>query len=261
VDAETTAVGRLHTAAMCVEEIRRMRAAGLGEISVDLIAGLPRQTEESWEISVQAVIESAVPHASVYMLEVDDESRLGKELIAGGPRYGATAVPSDEAMTEFYARACAAFEAAGLRQYEISNFARRGHASRHNIKYWQRAPYLGFGLDASSMLRRGVGGVRFATPDQLESYLDGAALEVTEVDADAAFEEALFLGLRMNEGISLEGLDGAFGRARVEAVLPAVREMVAGGLLALEGQGVRLTARGRMVSNEVFAELLGAVEA
>src|SRR5271168_4780344 len=167
VDAETAAVGRLHTAAMCVEEVRRMRSAGLADISVDLIAGLPRQTEESWEISVQAVIESAVPHASVYMLEVDDESRLGKELIAGGPRYGATAVPSDEAMTEFYARACAAFEAAGLRQYEISNFARAGHASRHNLKYWERAPYLGFGLDASSMLRRGVGGVRFATPDQL----------------------------------------------------------------------------------------------
>jgi oxygen-independent coproporphyrinogen-3 oxidase len=259
VDTETAAVGRLHTAAMCVEEIRRMRAAGVAEISVDLIAGLPRQTEESWEISVQAVIESAVPHASVYMLEVDDESRLGKELIAGGPRYGATAVPSDEAMTEFYARACVAFEAAGLRQYEISNFARPGRASRHNIKYWQRAPYLGFGLDASSMLRRGPGGVRYATPDALESYLDGGAREVTEVDADAAFEEALFLGLRMNEGVDLDVVAAEFGLARVDAVMPAVREMAAGGLLALEGQRLRLSKRGRLVSNEVFAELLGAV--
>jgi oxygen-independent coproporphyrinogen-3 oxidase len=259
VDTETAAVGRLHTAAMCVEEIRRMRAAGVAEISVDLIAGLPRQTEESWEISVQAVIESAVPHASVYMLEVDDESRLGKELIVGGPRYGATAVPSDEAMTEFYARACVAFEAAGLRQYEISNFARPGRASRHNLKYWQRAPYLGFGLDASSMLRRGPGGVRYATPDALESYLDGGAREVTEVDADAAFEEALFLGLRMNEGVDLDVVAAEFGQARVNAVMPAVREMAAGGLLALEGQRLRLSKRGRLVSNEVFAELLGAV--
>jgi oxygen-independent coproporphyrinogen III oxidase len=261
VDAETAAVGRLHTAAMCVEEVARMRAAGLSGISVDLIAGLPRQTEESWEISVQAVIESAVPHASVYMLEVDDESRLGKELIAGGPRYGAMAVPTDEAMTEFYSRAIVAFEAAGLRQYEISNFARAGRASRHNIKYWQRAPYLGFGLDASSMLRRGMGGVRFSTPDGLESYLDGGAREVTEVEADAAFEEALFLGLRMNVGISMEELEAEFGRARVEAVMPAVREMVDGGVLALEEQRVRLSKRGRLVSNEVFAELLGAVEA
>jgi oxygen-independent coproporphyrinogen-3 oxidase len=259
VDAETAAVGRLHTAAMCRDEIVRMRAAGLAEISVDLIAGLPRQTEESWEISVQAVIESAVPHASVYMLEVDDESRLGKELIKGGPRYGATAVPTDEAMTEFYARACVAFEAAGLRQYEISNFARPGRASKHNIKYWQRAPYLGFGLDASSMLRRGLGGVRWSAPDELEGYIEGGASEVTEVDADAAFEEALFLGLRMNVGVSLEELEKEFGRVRVEAVMPAVREMVAGGLLVSEEQQVRLSKRGRMVSNEVFAELLGVV--
>jgi oxygen-independent coproporphyrinogen-3 oxidase len=228
---------------------------------VDLIAGLPRQTAESWEISVEAVIASAVPHASVYMLEVDDESRLGKELIKGGPRYGATAVPRDEEMTEFYARACGAFEAAGLRQYEISNFARDGHASRHNIKYWQRAPYLGFGLDASSMVRRGSGGVRWSTPDALEGYLEGGEREVTEVDVEAGFEEALFLGLRMNVGVSLEALNAEFGQERVKAVMPAVREMVDGGVLALDGQRVTLSERGRLVSNEVFAELLGAVEA
>jgi oxygen-independent coproporphyrinogen-3 oxidase len=261
VDAETAAVGRLHTAAMCTEEIARMRAAGLTEISVDLIAGLPRQTRESWEISVDAVIASGVPHASVYMLEVDDESRLGKELIKGGPRYGATAVPSDEAMTEFYAQACGVFGAAGLRQYEISNFARDGHASRHNIKYWRRAPYLGFGLDASSMLRRGLGGVRWSTPDALEGYLEGGEREVTEVDVVAGFEEALILGLRMNVGVSLEALDAEFGQERVKSVMPAVRGMVDGGVLALDGQRVALSERGRLVSNDVFAELLGAVEA
>jgi oxygen-independent coproporphyrinogen-3 oxidase len=261
VDAETAAVGRLHTAAMCNAEIARMRAAGVTEISVDLIAGLPRQTRESWEISVEAVLASGVPHASVYMLEVDDESRLGKELIKGGPRYGATAVPTDEEMTEFYAGACGAFAAAGLRQYEISNFAREGHGSRHNVKYWRRAPYLGFGLDASSMLRRGMGGVRWSTPDGLEGYLAGGEREVTAVNDEAAFEEALFLGLRMNVGVSLEELEAEFGAARVETVMPVVGEMVAGELLALEGRRVRLSERGRMVSNEVFAELLGAVEA
>jgi oxygen-independent coproporphyrinogen-3 oxidase len=101
--------------------------------------------------------------------------------------------------------------------------------------------------------------VRWSTPDELEGYLEGGVGEVTEVDADAAFEEALFLGLRMNAGISLEELETEFGRGRVEAVMPAVGEMVAGGLLVLEEQRVRLSKRGRMVSNEVFAELLGAV--
>jgi oxygen-independent coproporphyrinogen-3 oxidase len=208
------------------------------------------------------------------MLEVDDDSRLGKELIKGGPRYGAAAVPSDEAMTEFYARACAVFEADGLTQYEISNFAREGHASRHNLKYWERSPYLGFGLDAHSMLRAesspeqassagsALEAVRFANPDALEAYLAGAAREMTAVDADAAFEETLFLGLRRSVGVDLWVVAGEFGRARVEAVRPAMETMAAGGLLSFEVQNdrpqVRLTAQGRMVSNEVFAELIGA---
>jgi oxygen-independent coproporphyrinogen-3 oxidase len=256
VDAESAAVGRLHTAEECLAEITRVRAAGISEISVDLIAGLPRQTAASWERSLDALIASGVPHASVYMLEVDDESRLGKELIAGGPRYQAAAVPNDEAMTEFYAHACERFAEAGLRQYEISNFAREGHESRHNLKYWSRAPYLGFGVDAHSMLRRGAEAVRFANADSLEAYAEGAERVVTAVDVDAAFEEALFLGLRMNAGVDLGQLREEFGVARIECCAEAFRELVEGGLLRLEGQRVMLTQRGRMVSNEVFGELL-----
>jgi oxygen-independent coproporphyrinogen-3 oxidase len=257
VDAESAAVGRLHTAEQCLAEIARVRAAGIREISLDLIAGLPRQTAESWEISLDAVIASGVPHASVYMLEVDEESRLGKELIAGGPRYQAAAVPSDEAMTEFYARACERFTAAGLEQYEISNFARRpGHASRHNLKYWSRVPYVGFGVDAHSMLRRGAEAVRFANADSLEAYAAGADREVTEVDADAAFEEALFLGLRRNAGVELAALRAEFGAVRVASCSEVLRDLVEGGLLLHEGERVMLTGRGRLVSNEVFGELL-----
>jgi oxygen-independent coproporphyrinogen-3 oxidase len=194
------------------------------------------------------------------MLEVDDESRLGKELIAGGPRYQASAVPSDEAMTEFYARACQRFGAAGLEQYEISNFAREGHESRHNLKYWSREPYVGFGVDAHSMLRRGasptVNAVRFANGDFLEAYAAGDGREVTEVDLDAAFEEALFLGLRRNSGVDLVALRAEFGAARVAGCAEALRELVEGGLLGREGERVMLTERGRVVSNDVFGELL-----
>ncbi len=250
VDAETAAVGRLHTAGECVAEIERVRAAGITEISVDLIAGLPGQTAESWDVSLAGVVVSGVPHASVYMLEVDEESRLGKELIAGGPRYGAKSVPSDEAMTEMYARACAVFAGAGLAQYEISNFARAGHPSRHNLKYWRREPYVGFGLDAHSMLRRGGlrdgGAVRFANADEMETYMSGVGGEVTFVDEEDAAEEAVFLGLRMNKGVA-------------EVVLRGVEleEMVKDGLMRRGGGRVMLTERGRMVSNEVFGELLG----
>jgi oxygen-independent coproporphyrinogen-3 oxidase len=256
VDAESAAVGRLHTAEQCLAEIARVRAAGIGEISLDLIAGLPRQTAASWETSLDAVIAAEVPHASVYMLEVDDESRLGKELIAGGPRYQASAVPSDEAITEFYARACDRFAQAGLQQYEISNFARAGHESRHNLKYWSRAPYLGLGVDAHSMLLRGVEAVRFANADSLEAYAEGADREVTLVDEDAAFEEALFLGLRRNAGVDLAALREEFGAARVAGCADAIRDLDDGGLLQREGERLMLTDRGRILSNEVFAELL-----
>jgi oxygen-independent coproporphyrinogen-3 oxidase len=243
VDAESAAVGRLHTSEECLKEIARVRAAGIEAISLDLIAGLPGQTAESWERSVAGVVESGVPHASVYMLEVDEESRLGKELIAGGPRYGASRVPTAEAMTEMYARACEVFEAAGLGQYEISNFARAGWESKHNLKYWRREPYLGFGLDAHSMLRRGDAAVRFANADAMGEYMAGSGGSVDAVSANEAAEEAVFLGLRMNEGVA-------------EEMVGDVEELVRGGLMRRDGDRVMLTGPGRMVSNEVFGELL-----
>lgn len=266
VDRETSAVGRLHTASQCIAEIARIRAAGLHEISLDLIAGLPGQTAASWQTSLDAVLETQVPHASVYMLEVDEDSRLGKELITGGPRYQASTVPTDEAMTEFYARACEAFNAAGLAQYEISNFAREGHASIHNLKYWQRRPYLGFGLDAHSMLHRGAGSIRWANTDDLavymkDSYRNEAPYDLTDVDTSAALEESLFLGLRMNVGISLHQLESEFGTSALSDCSASLQNLVHEGLLHRTGDRIALTARGREVSNEVFAELLLTVAA
>ncbi|HTC77678.1 MAG TPA: radical SAM family heme chaperone HemW, partial [Terriglobales bacterium] len=153
VDAEARAVGRLHTREVALADIARLRRAGIGNINVDLIAGLPHQTATSWETSLDEVISSGVPHASVYMLEVDEDSRLGRELIAGGARYHAHFVPDDGLTAELYERACERLSATGIVQYEISNFARPGKESRHNLKYWTRQPYLGFGVDAHSMLR------------------------------------------------------------------------------------------------------------
>ena len=152
VDLEAAAVGRLHKRATVLEEIARLRAAGLANINIDLIAGLPHQTAESWEFSVAEAIATGAPHVSVYMLEVDDDSRLGRELMAGGTRYHAHFVPDEELTADFYEAACRRLEAAGVWQYEISNFARAGEESRHNLKYWTRQPYLGFGVDAHSML-------------------------------------------------------------------------------------------------------------
>jgi oxygen-independent coproporphyrinogen-3 oxidase len=271
VDREAAAVGRLHTREMCLKEIARMRAAGVENINVDLIVGLPGQTAESWRASVSVALESGAPHVSMYMLEVDEDSRLGREVLADGAKYGAGTVPTEDETAEWYGAACEWLAAVGVRQYEISNFARDGRESRHNKKYWRRENYLGFGLDAHSMLRRGKGAVRWANTDDLDGYLaEGAeqaagvaglrvlqaAAEFDVVGKEQAFEEAIFLGLRMNEGVDLDALRGEFGEALVRDCVEALGDVKDAGLVECEGNRVWLTARGRMASNEVFSRLL-----
>ncbi len=261
VDLESRSVGRLHTRDITLADTARLRAAGITEISVDLIAGLPHQTAESWEQSLDELVALALPHVSVYMLEVDDDSRLGRELIAGGTRYHAHHVPDEELTVSLYERACERLNAAGIQQYEISNFARTGHPSRHNLRYWNRLPYFGFGVDAHSMLPAPLRGethraVRIATPESLDALLAGAPAEHTVVTEQQAIEETYFLGLRMNRGVELLAIKEEFGIAAVDNYRGEIFTMVADGLLALDEGWLRLTPRGRLLSNEVFAAFL-----
>ena len=259
VDGEAAAVGRLHKRATVLDDIARLRAGGITNINIDLIAGLPHQTASSWQESLAETMGTGAPHVSVYMLEVDEDSRLGRELIAGGTRYHAHFVPNEEVTADFYLAACRTLEAAGVMQYEISNFARAGLESRHNLKYWTRQPYLGFGVDAHSMListAAGAEAVRFATADSLEQYVAGAGLQRTTVSPATALEESFFLGLRLNRGVDLRKMATSFGHEALENVRPAIAEMVAVGLMLEDGDWVRLTARGRLLSNEVFQRFL-----
>ncbi len=256
VDRESAAVGRTHTEKECVREIARLRAAGLDEVGADLIAGLPYQTEASWAHSLQMATSVGLTHLSVYMLEIDEDSRLGREVLGGGARLHAPAVGSEELAAEFYERACEELPRAGFAQYEISNFAEAEHRSRHNRKYWLRAPYMGFGLDAHSMLLTDTGAVRFANADELKDY-GRVEREVTRVGERESFEEMIFLGLRMSEGVAVGSLQSRFA----ESCEGSVREMVAEGLMTEEGGRWRLTLRGRLVSNDVFGRLLEGVAA
>jgi oxygen-independent coproporphyrinogen-3 oxidase len=289
VDGEAAAVGRQHKRATVLDDIARLRAAGISNMNLDLIAGLPHQTEASWGTSLDEVIATGVPHVSVYMLEVDEDSRLGRELIAGGTRYHAHFVPDEDAIADFYVDACQRLNEASVAQYEISNFARPGAASRHNLKYWTRQPYLGFGVDAHSMLeapadayallrseqgpasgtgenggsrpcavsQADVEAVRFSTSDSLEEYLAGASRKITPVSWAEAREETFFLGLRLNRGVDLQTIALRLG-------LPAemedtIAQLCAEGLLEREGNILRLSERGRLLSNEVFQRFLAVV--
>jgi oxygen-independent coproporphyrinogen-3 oxidase len=262
VDREAAATGRFHTRQVVLSDLERVRAAGLHNLSIDLIAGMPHQTAASWQESLEVLAATGVEHASIYMLEIDEDSRLGRELLAGGSRYHAQAVPSEELTADLYESAIAALEAGGLRQYEISNFARGGSEARHNLKYWRRQPYLGFGLDAHSMVRTADGSaLRFSSTPVLAEYLRGdQAQDVRQVTSCEALEEAWFLGLRLRAGVSWQALAADFGSDRVENFVPLVRELCQLGLLTDQEGVVCLTQRGLLFSNDVFARFLGVEE-
>jgi oxygen-independent coproporphyrinogen-3 oxidase len=265
VDKEAASVARLHTREKTLNDIERLRAAGISNINVDLIAGLPHQTRESWEYSLDQAIATGVPHVSVYMLEVDEDSRLGRELIAGGTKYHAHFVPDDDLTAEFYETACERLNAAGIQQYEISNFARAGIESRHNLKYWTRQPYLGFGVDAHSMLPADVRlsspgtDIRLATTDDYDGFFVSPKWRAETVNKDQALEESCFLGLRLNQGIAVEALRREFGEA-VDLYNATIEDLLADELLQRSGENVRLTSRGRLLSNEVFERFIAERE-
>jgi oxygen-independent coproporphyrinogen-3 oxidase len=266
VDQESHAVGRTHTRDSVMADIARLRNAGITNLSIDLIAGLPHQTRESWEESLTQTIAIGVPHVSAYILEVDDESRLGRELIAGGTRYHAHHVPDDDLCAELYSNACERLNAAGIAQYEISNFARAGFESKHNLKYWTRQPYLGFGLDAHSMLPAGptdshnseaVAAIRLSTGDDLETFIQGnGSFESHCVTRAEALEEELFLGLRLNRGVDVPAIEACSGLKLTAEQSQALEELLRDGLLLREGSTIKLSDRGRLLSNEVFARFI-----
>jgi putative oxygen-independent coproporphyrinogen III oxidase len=254
VDKELVAAGRMHRREDIYRAVPILRAAGIGNISFDLIAGLPFQTKESWGRSLEELASLAPEHVSVYLLEIDEGSRLGKELLLGGEKYSAGAVPSEDEMAEFYETAQEALGAAGYHHYEISNWAKPGFESKHNLKYWRREPYLGFGAGAHSF----SGAERWANAHDAAAYvaaLQNGRLPVEQherLTPESALEEELFLGLRQLDGIDVGRIEKEYG-----ATLSARFDRLAsGGLVERDGSVVRLAPAKLSVSNEVFVELM-----
>src|SRR5438552_1517939 len=216
-DRELRAVGRLHSAAVTVEMFRRARRAGLQNINLDLIAGLPYQTRASWLHSLRAAVELRPEHVSVYLFEVDEKSRLGKEVLSHGTGYGADRVPDEEFMAEAYETAREYLAERGYIQYEISNFALPGCQSRHNQKYWQLRPYVGLGAGAHSFdgLRRWA---NETVPKAYQVKLAGGGSPLSEIrrlSPEDQIEAFVFLGLRQHVGVDLRVASERWGGTRV----------------------------------------------
>jgi oxygen-independent coproporphyrinogen-3 oxidase len=254
VDRELVASGRMHRRADIYGAVPILRQAGISNISFDLIAGLPHQTKESWRQSLDELAGLGPEHVSVYLLEVDEGSRLGRELIQGGGRYGAGAVPSEDEMAEFYEMGQEVLKGAGYHHYEISNWAKPGFESRHNLKYWRREPYLGFGAGAHSF----SGTERWANAHDAAEYVKAIEagrlpLEQREkLTAESALEEELFLGLRQLDGIDLAQIERGYG----VSLAGRFERLATAGLVERAGNVVKLAAGRLSVSNEVFVELM-----
>lgn len=248
VPRELARTGRKHTAEVVARDVELLRSCGISNLNLDLIAGLPGQTMKSWIESLDWIARLDAPHVSVYMLEVDEDSRLGQEVLLNGKRYGAPDVPGDELIVDMYEKAVEELGRLGILRYEISNFARPGFESAHNLKYWRLEPYAGFGADAHSF----DGTLRYQNVEQASDYVDlwerGGSPRVASTRSNGS-EEKFFVGLRLSEGVRPDASEW-------ERYKKPIEDFIAGGLLARDGDILRLTERGVLVSNEVFEEFI-----
>lgn len=249
--AVARAAGRKHDPETVRADALRLAAAGIRNLSVDLIAGLAFQSRATWQRSLEWVARLNADHVSIYMLESDDASRLGREIRAGGNRYGAPSVPDEDVIVDLYQTAVERLGTLGYERYEVSNFARPGMRSRHNLKYWSMQPYVGFGSDAHSF----DGSRRWANAATAPEYVRliktrGSARTACErLGPRRILEDRLLTGLRTCGGVRLH-------RGDWDALEPGVAALVARGLLVVDRSTIRLTDAGLLFADEAMAELL-----
>lgn len=247
------AIGRIHTAGEAAAAVRAARKAGFENISLDLMYGLPGQTMADLERSVQQALELAPQHLSIYGLQVEEHTVFGDRRERGELR-----LPDDEEAERMYDYMTSVLPAHGYARYEISNFARPGFVSRHNLAYWQDVPYLGLGAAAHSYLD----GRRWESESDLSRYMDQAKRGIRPVHPEeemtdaVAMEEFCFLALRTAAGISRRRFAEKFGLELDRVYEGPIREMAQKGLLADEGDSVHLTELGMKFGNLVFEAFL-----
>jgi len=250
-DALLGLMGRPHDAGQAMAAVAAAKRSPVRSVGVDLILGLPGQRRAAALEGIARLADLGVDHLSLYLLEVHEGTRLGKDLA----RARRTPMDDDEA-ARLYEEAAEFLEGRGFEHYEISNFARPGHRSRHNVKYWTDQEYLGFGPSAHSY----VGGRRWANTSDLAAYLalGGAGCARVEDKRSQRLRaiEALVAGLRLADGVDLGVLRARYGSDFIPPDDAVVGGLAGAGLLASESGRLRLTRRGRLVSNEIFERFL-----
>jgi len=252
-------LGRIHGAADARETIRDARSAGFASLGIDLIFGIPGQSVADWKEDLERALDLLPDHVSAYALSPETGTPLHGSLKRGELR-----MPPDEEVAQMYEAARGILSNGGYRQYEISNFARPGHESRHNVKYWKRDGYAGFGPSAHGLLfPPGMArhGFRTANPPSLGAYRKAIRArrlpwaEARAVSPEDAWKEFLIFGLRMTEGVDLGKLETISGTPLPGPLRKAVNELVDGGRLLRDEGRIRLPGKLFFVSNEVLQRL------
>lgn len=243
VDSERRALGRLSDADGVRAAVLSAQRAGIANISLDVMLGIPRQTAQTLAETLDFCLSLGVPHVSAYILKIEAGTPFEK-------RRDTLSIPDDDQTADLYLQLCETLEQNGILQYEISNFARPGYESRHNLKYWHCEEYLGLGPSAHSFLN----GRRFYYPRDLRGFLDGKPPVPDGTGGD--FTEYAMLALRLCEGLSEKNVQTRFGHGIPQAMRSRAAPLAAHGLLLADESGIRLTRTGFLVSNAVLAELL-----
>jgi oxygen-independent coproporphyrinogen-3 oxidase len=247
---ELRRLGRLHSADRARQAVIEARAAGIDNVSLDLMMWLPQQSRSQWAESVESLIEVGPDHASLYLLELYPNAPLKEDMA----RSGWSLAPDDDA-AEMYLWSLERLDAAGYEQYEISNVARPGRSSRHNLKYWEDGEWSGFGCGAHSTR----GGVRWKNVSSTEDYIvrvgSGASIvaERRELSRDERLEEALFTGLRLVPGMDIEAAGRRFDVDVWARYGPALQPFIDAKVVVREGPRLRLTRDGMLVANEIMS--------
>jgi len=252
-DRDLASLGRLHRASDIHRSLQLLTLCGFDNVSLDLMLGLPGQTADGWQENLRELSSLGPGHASVYMLELEPCVPLYRAL-----EEGEVSLPEEDEVADWYLETRNRLQDSGYRQYEISNFSRTGMQCRHNVKYWERVPVIGFGAGSHSF----DGLRRYANePDPLR-YTQAVEAGRSPVccshalTEDEKLEETLFLGLRLTQGLDWSCVERDSASPNLRTCETILRGLAQRGLVEWDARRVRLTAEGMLLSNEVFQQII-----
>lgn len=242
VQGELDLLGRRHTNEQVVSTIKAIRAAGIKNISVDLMLGIPGQTKDSLKQSVEFCLKLAPQHISAYILKIEPDTAFGRNLPPN--------LPDDDQTADLYLTLCELLKEAGFNHYEISNFCKAGYESRHNLKYWQLKPYLGLGPGAHSF----IDGKRFYFPRDIKAFIENPNPIADGNGGDE--KEFIMLSLRLGSGLCFEEYTKRYNKDFAETHAKWIEKLQKSGLATVKNGSLRLTDEGFLLSNTIISQLI-----